>query len=893
MAILKCKMCGGDLNIREGLTVAECEYCGSKQTVPTADNEKKLTLFARANRLRAACEFDKAAGVYESIVAEFPEEAEAYWGLLLCRFGIEYVDDPATGKKIPTCHRSSFDSVMDDSDFEQVMENADAIARRVYRDEAKAIEELRKRIIEVSSKEEPYDIFICYKETGENGERTIDSVIAQDVYDALTEKGYKVFFSRITLEDKLGVEYEPYIFAALNSAKIMLAFGTDYEYYNAVWVKNEWSRFLALIAKGEKKTLIPCYKGIDAYDMPKEFAKLQAQDMGKVGAMQDLLRGIEKILPRKKDEPAAQPQSAPQVVQQIVQGSGPNISALLKRGNMALEDRDWDKAKEYFDQVLNMDAENADAYLGMALAEAHFKTIKDINGFLTNKKEFETFAYSKNYKNFLKFASEEKSAPVKAEVEKKRASIRAEEAEREIERDKKLAIAEKKEKELKDKIAEIKIRSWLLDLDSLLIANSYSVYGLQSNGKVVSNYYSDQYKDWKHVIHISETGFGIVGTTLYAGTLGKVIQNKKYVPDPQLTEILSWKGIKEYYDAGFCTFGIQTDGHVKAACRESIEPEKRLIVDEVVQWTEIRQLVEITETSFSNGKTTRSEVVYGLCFNGEVCRTGSPDKLSNIKYVKRILSSGTQVAFLTIDGRLLRKSGSSVKDKVESRYGQRDGEEWNSITKASYFGIELLGLTAGGKVKATGEFKEESTGYFSFGSGVKAWQKEVDYWTEIVDVAGGSDFIIGLRSDGRVCFATSKRENALNAVKEWSKIVAIKVVDRYSDAFVLGIREDGTIVGAGSDKDIWEPCTHWKLFGSIETLKEEREKDKIEALNDAKAELRAAKERIPQAQSELFNLKGIFSGKRRKELENEIQTLEQRIPVLEEGISSAAVEKKS
>lgn len=198
MAILKCKMCGGDLNIVEGETVAVCEYCETKQTVPTADNEKKLTLFARANRLRAACEFDKAAGIYETIVADFPEEAEAYWGLLLCKFGIEYVDDPATGKKIPTCHRSSFDSIMDDSDFEQVIECADMVARRVYREEAKAIEELRKSIIEVSSKEEPYDIFICYKETDENGDRTVDSVMAQDVYNALTEKGYRVFFSRIS-----------------------------------------------------------------------------------------------------------------------------------------------------------------------------------------------------------------------------------------------------------------------------------------------------------------------------------------------------------------------------------------------------------------------------------------------------------------------------------------------------------------------------------------------------------------------------------------------------------------------------------------------------------------------------------------------------------------------
>ena len=136
MAMIKCKMCGGDLNVTEGMTVAECEYCGTRQTVPNVDNEKKLTLFSRANRLRLACEFDKAAGVYENIVAEFTEEAEAYWGLVLCRYGIEYVDDPATGKKVPTCHRSSYESVLEDENLEKVMEYADAVARRVYREDA-------------------------------------------------------------------------------------------------------------------------------------------------------------------------------------------------------------------------------------------------------------------------------------------------------------------------------------------------------------------------------------------------------------------------------------------------------------------------------------------------------------------------------------------------------------------------------------------------------------------------------------------------------------------------------------------------------------------------------------------------------------------------------------
>lgn len=370
MAVIKCKMCGGDLVIEPGATVAECEYCGTKQTIPNQDDEKKLTLFARANRLRMGCEFDKAAGIYESIVADFPQEAEAYWGLVLCKYGIEYVDDPATGKKIPTCHRSSFESIMEDSDFEQALENADVVARKIYRDEAKQIEEIRKGIIEVSGKEEPYDIFICYKETDENGQRTVDSVIAQDVYDALTEKGYRVFFSRITLEDKLGQEYEPYIFAALNSAKIMLAFGTDYEYYNAVWVKNEWSRYLKLMARDKTKHLIPCYKGIDAYDMPKEFAKLQAQDMGKVGAMQDLLRGIEKLLPRI--DPSAPVQ---QVVQQVVASADNRQSAQLDRGYMALEDGDWKKADGFFEEALNLDAHSAPAYIGKTLAQEQCRNL--------------------------------------------------------------------------------------------------------------------------------------------------------------------------------------------------------------------------------------------------------------------------------------------------------------------------------------------------------------------------------------------------------------------------------------------------------------------------------------------------------------------------------------
>ena len=394
--IIKCKMCGGDLAFEPGSTVCECEYCGSKQTIPSADSEKKTNLFNRTNRLRMNSEFDKASGVYEQIVAEFPEEAEAYWGLCLCAYGIEYVDDPATGSKIPTCHRTLPTSIMEDSNFEQACDYADPVARKVYRKEAKNIDRIQKDILSIAQNETPYDVFICYKETAEDGSRTEDSVLAQDVYEALTAKGWKVFFSRFTREDKLGTQYEPYIYAALSSAKVMLAFGTTYEYYDAVWVKNEWSRFLGMMKADKRKVLIPCFKGLDAYDMPKEFRGLQAQDMAKLGWMQDLVRGVEKLC-GKGDAATTVVQKT---VVQEVQESG-KADNLMKRVYLYLEDEDFEKASEYIDKVLDVDAEYAPAYVAQVLVAK--KLTKEAN--LTILRA--SIDDDPTWKKALRFANEE------------------------------------------------------------------------------------------------------------------------------------------------------------------------------------------------------------------------------------------------------------------------------------------------------------------------------------------------------------------------------------------------------------------------------------------------------------------------------------------------------
>ena len=185
-------------------------------------------------------------------------------------------------ERVPTCHRASYDSVFDDIDYIEAVNNADPAAVSLYKKEAARIDRIQKGILEISKKEKPFDIFICYKETDSQGNRTLESVKAQEIYDMLTDKGYKVFFSRITLEDKLGQAYEPYIFAALSSARIMLVITSDPDNVNAVWVKNEWSRFLKIMQSKKDRALIPCYLNISPYELPEEFSYLQAQDLCKL-----------------------------------------------------------------------------------------------------------------------------------------------------------------------------------------------------------------------------------------------------------------------------------------------------------------------------------------------------------------------------------------------------------------------------------------------------------------------------------------------------------------------------------------------------------------------------------------------------------------------------------
>ncbi len=389
MSLFKCKMCGGSLEIVTGTTVVECQYCGTKQTLPRLSDERISNLYDRANHFRRNNDYDKALSIYEQILSEDRSDSEAYWSIVLCRYGIEYVEDPASHRRIPTINRAQYTSIFSDEDYKSAILYADDTQKAIYEQEAEQIDSIQKGILEVSQSEDPFDVFICYKETDANGRRTQDSVLATELYNELTREGYKVFFSRITLEDKLGQEYEPIIFAALNSAKVMVVLGTKPEHFNAVWVKNEWSRYLSLIRNGARNTLIPAYRDMDPYDLPEEFSHLQAQDMSKLGFMQDLTHGIKKILSAGKTTDK----------KENTANSGTSIEATIDYALLLIEDGNIQKANQLLEQVVATAPKHPMIYVAKLLIECGVKRQEDL------ARLDDSFDHSPNYEKAVRFAN--------------------------------------------------------------------------------------------------------------------------------------------------------------------------------------------------------------------------------------------------------------------------------------------------------------------------------------------------------------------------------------------------------------------------------------------------------------------------------------------------------
>lgn len=368
MSIFECKNCGGELEIiSEG--IGKCTSCRSKQSIPNKRLDDIAASYNRANGLRLKdCNFDDAVRAYENILRDNPDEAEAYWGIVLCRYGIEYVKDRDEYK--PTCHRTIEKSIKDDEDFRMACKYATEDARTYYIQQADMIDAIQARIISIVNNEKPYDVFISYKEKDDDtGEQTIDSRYANSLYTGLIKEGYNVFYAKETLKDKIGVEYEPYIYAALKSARVMILIGTKREYFEAKWVKNEWRRFKEMVRVDSTKRIFVAYTGMDPYELPEEIRSIQAADMSEMSFFTDILKNINSFMTEIGD--SLEERNMKQLSESLAKigfGAGGSVLSWIESGTALLESGKYEAAQRDFEQAIAVNPKYSMAYWHRMLA---------------------------------------------------------------------------------------------------------------------------------------------------------------------------------------------------------------------------------------------------------------------------------------------------------------------------------------------------------------------------------------------------------------------------------------------------------------------------------------------------------------------------------------------
>ena len=481
---------------------------------------------------------------------------------------------------------------------------------------------------------------------------------------------------------------------------------------------------------------------------------------------------------------------------------------LIKRGMLALEERQWDDADNCFTNALKVDAENAEAYLGLSMANRHLSG-KD--------------AYAKAYIN------------------------RSQEAKNDPETDRAIQFAgselknwfatlnEKREAllaETRERLPEIRKR--IAPYQGLIAAGDWFSIGVNADGTIITaGLIADDKKNelskWKDIKAISIGSMHIVGLK-ENGTVVAAGENSNHQCD-----VSEWTGIIAVAAGSYHTVGLKEDGTVVAVGEHS------------KQQCDVSAWKDIIAISASGNQT------YGWKPDGTVLVAG-PEK--NAFEWTDIVAASDRIG--------LKKDGTGV---VASGF-KADVSEWTDVVA-----LAAQSRSRGFAVKADGTVLSD----ISYGG----LMVRIDHWKDIVAIAVGEHHIVGLMSNGKVVAEGDYRSGHQDwrttgqcDVNKWKlfKSDAEKEPD-YTSACALqakGTEETlqkasvlfRTLRGFKDSTERAKIC--WQTF---ETMKKDRER----------TELSIEKEKLSM---EFVNLKGLFSGRRRKEIESRLAEIEAELAKL-------------
>ena len=395
----KCQSCGYqfryvDLTRRE----IRCEACGRVQILPEGmDDEEKGNYFNQANEFLRCYEFEMASNEYSRILARYPEDVEALWGSIMTQYGVEYIKE--NGRNIVTLHRYQRMPLPETLAYKRIMELTDGKDKEHYENAAKEIERIRASIGQgINNIGTRYDVFISFKQTEDDtGKKTEDYQLAYKIHDKLKTAMCSVFFSPVSLHDVMGENFESHIYQALRSARVMILIATQERYVNAVWVKNEWQRFLEFSSDpGADKHIMPVFKKTLDY-FPESLRKFQGIDCETVAFEQYICDNVRRIV---RNEGA--------------RASAGSADGSLKRAWFELEEERFDEAANAFNRARDREPASYEASLGLLLCDLRIKKKDDLGN------QVQDYSGNQFFKDAYYYADDKNKEKLKEYLKKSR-----------------------------------------------------------------------------------------------------------------------------------------------------------------------------------------------------------------------------------------------------------------------------------------------------------------------------------------------------------------------------------------------------------------------------------------------------------------------------------------
>ena len=552
-----------------------------------------------------------------------------------------------------------------------------------------------------------------------------------------------------------------------------------------------------MMRKDRSKLLIPCYRDMDPYDLPEQLSVLMSYDMGRIGFMQDLIRGVDKVLSaeKKKDVPSVKETII--IKQSELEAK---TTAALDRGMMAIEDGKWDKAQEYLEQVLSVDARNGRVFWGLFLleekcqtgeeyiaractpVEAETKKLPEASAYIQKSlKRFDkkNEAYRNNLQKLYQF---EVSYSSRAEGQKKKAeeALAAFDQNHNFLRALKYATGitkselERFQAEFKRHIKEsVEQAEQEEQKEREKAAEQYAVL-LKEADRKAEVIYKEQSSNEK-----LSTIAAIIAIALCAIFVLCALSSQFFVPRSKYKIAEKLMETKQYEEAivAFEELDDYRDSQAKAA-----EAANARVV----------AMREKLSTSLAAGGThtvaiTSNGTVIATKYNGDTADYHGQCNVAAWENTISIAAGMSHTVGLRTDG--------TVTAVGWNKQGQCNTSKWNDIIAIAAGYAHTVGLKEDGTVVAVGNN--------TYG------QCNVSDWKDIAAIAAGSINTIGIKSDGTVVAAGL---TSLLDMSAWTRIVSVATGGYLHSE---GLRSDGSVVSTGWDEGNQHEMNTWSNIKSI------------------------------------------------------------------------------